>query len=232
MGFRKPRVLLIGETVNDSSYLAKRLEERGCECSFAKSHRESASLIRKREFDLVLSPARLRDGSGSALIGQLSGSGTTLFYYYTVERGCWWLPALRRGQECFGSPALRSTEFVTVLDEIIKNIRSETPMAVERMRFPIPQWRGSVAAASSTSQNLADPRYRLRGVDKEPLDGYLDWSNVDEGSGVSVGTDPKDAQIAAQGHVLTLNGERKVGRAEKEVDSRTAESGMAPLNPR
>ena len=212
MGFRKPRVLLIGETINDSSYLAKRLKERGCECGFAKSYRESASLIRQREFDLVLSPARLRDGSGSALIGQLSGSGTTLFYYHAVERGCWWLPALRGGQECFGSPALRSREFVTVLDEIIKEIRSQTPMAVERLRFPIPQRRGSVAAVSSTSQSLADLRYRLRGV--EPPDRHLDLSNVDEGSGIfhpgmSVETDPTDAQIAAQGHVLTLDGGRK-----------------------
>ena len=213
MGFRKPRVLLIGETINDSSYLAKRLEERGCECSFAKSYRESASLIRQREFDLVLSPGRLRDGSGYALIGQLSGSGTTLFYYYAVERGCWWLPALRGGQECFGSPALRSSEFVTALDEIIKEIRSETPMAVERLRFPIPQWRSSLAAVSLTSQSLADLHYR-RGVAKEPPDRYLDSSNVDEGSadfhsGASVPTDPTDAQIAAQGHLLTLDDEQR-----------------------
>lgn len=237
MGFRKPRVLLIGETVNDSSYLAKCLEESGSECSFAKSYWESASLIRQREFDLVLSPARLRDGSGSALIDQLSGSATTLFYYYAVERGCWWLPALRRGQECFGSPALRSREFVTVLDEIINEIRSEAPMSVQRLPFSIPQWRGSIAAVPSRSQSLADLRYRPRGVSKEPSDHRLDLSNVGEDfrnlpPGMSVGTDLTHAQITAQGHGLTLKGERKVRRAEKEVDSGTTESGMAASNPR
>lgn len=196
MGFRKPRVLLIGETVNDSSYLAKHLEECGCECSFAKSCRESASLIRQREFDLVLSSARLRDGSRSTLIRQLSGSGTTLFYYHAVERGCWWLPALRRGQECFGSPALRSREFLTVLDEIIKEIRSEAPMAVECPPFSIPQWRGSVAALSDEDSGIFH-------------------------SGLSVGTGPTGAQIAPEGYVLMLNDERKVSRTENELNSAT-----------
>jgi len=33
-----------------------------------------------------------------------------------IERGCWWLPALRLGQMCFGSAAYRGKDFVILLD--------------------------------------------------------------------------------------------------------------------
>lgn len=152
METRKPRVLLIGEGVQDCSYLAKRLEERGCECSFAVSYQESCLLLRQQDFDLVLSPLRLRDGSGSSLIGQLEGSSTTLFYSCAVEQGCWWLPALRRGQRCFGSPALRSSEFVAALDKIIEKMRFETPVAVGSPSLLIPRSRNSAGSCHRRSQ--------------------------------------------------------------------------------
>jgi hypothetical protein len=73
-------------------------------------------------FALVLSPMRLRDSSLFPLIGLLDGSGITLFYFHAVEDGCLWLPALRRGQKCFGSSAMRPSEFVAALDDVIEGI--------------------------------------------------------------------------------------------------------------
>ena len=55
-----------------------------------------------------------------------------MFYFYPVERGCWWLPALRRGQMCFGSAAYRGKDFVILLDETIKEIQREALAVVER----------------------------------------------------------------------------------------------------
>ena len=119
---KRPKALLIGETPQGSSYLAKRLQERGCECEFAVTYQEACSLLKAQDFDLVLSPMRLRDGSLFSLIALLDGSGITLFYSHAVEDGCWWLPALRQGQNCFGSSALRPSEFVAALDEAIEEI--------------------------------------------------------------------------------------------------------------
>src|SRR5580658_7703240 len=119
----EPKALLIGENAQGSSHLAKLLQERGCTCSFATSYREACSLLNGERFDLVLSPTRLRDCSIFPLLSLLEGSCVTLFYFQLVEDGCWWLPALRSGRECFGSHALRPSEFVVSLNEIIAEIR-------------------------------------------------------------------------------------------------------------
>jgi len=119
---KRPKVLLIGENPQSSSYLAKRLQERGCEYEFAVSYQEACWLLRAQNFDLVLSPMRLRDGSFFPLIALLDGSDITLFYSHAVEDGCWWLPALRHGQNCFGSSALRPREFAAALDEAIEKV--------------------------------------------------------------------------------------------------------------
>jgi hypothetical protein len=154
METRKPNVLLIGESAQGSSYLAS-LDKRGCECSFATSCREAFLLLRIREFDLVLSQMSLRDGTAYPLMSLLEGSTTTVFYSHAVEHGCWWLPALRRGEKCFGSPALRPREFVTLLDETIDEIRRDTLTAAESQPLLIIRAYGSVLSASPPA---AEPR--------------------------------------------------------------------------
>ena len=117
------RALLIGENSQGPSYLIKRLEGYGCVCGFATSYQEACSLLKLQRFDLVLSPMRLRDSSLFPLVRQLEGSQITLFYFQAVEEGCWWLPALRSGRNCFGSCALRPNEFVTSLEQIMGEIQ-------------------------------------------------------------------------------------------------------------
>jgi hypothetical protein len=73
----------------------------------------------------VLSPTKWRGITVFPLIDLLEGSTVTLFYFHAVEQGCWWLPALRHGEKCFGSYALRPSEFVSVLDEVIANLRMD-----------------------------------------------------------------------------------------------------------
>jgi hypothetical protein len=117
----KPLVLLIGEGEQGCSCLAKRLEGRGCECAFAISYQEACSIVEAHRFDLVLSPMRLHDTSLFALAQLLRRSGTTLFYYCPVEDGCWWVPALRCGENCFGSGALLPCELVGLLDQLFSS---------------------------------------------------------------------------------------------------------------
>jgi CheY-like chemotaxis protein len=149
MELRRPNVLLIGENPQGSSYLAKRLQRHGCECEFAVSYREACSLLGAQGFDLVLSPMRLRDGSLFPLIGLLDGSGITLFYSHAVEDGYWWLPALRHGQNCFGSSALRPSEFVAALDEAIEEICFRAAMERNSQQSVVPRLPGSLATLPS-----------------------------------------------------------------------------------
>jgi hypothetical protein len=142
---RKPGVLLIGESRQGSSELSARMERLGCQCRFVSSCWEAQLVVRSRAFDLVLGPTRLPDGSLYSLMNLLEGSGASMFYSFAVEYGCWWLPALRRGQECFGSPALRSSEFMSLLNEMIRELR-EVPMAPEKP--PLPTFREELCRIS------------------------------------------------------------------------------------
>lgn len=143
---KRPSVLLIAESARGSSYLASRLDKRGCVCSFALSCQEAFLILRDRKFDLVLSPTSLRDGTLYSIMNLLEGSDTTVFYSHPVERGCWWLPALLRGEKCFGSSALRPSEFVPLLDQTIKDIQSDAPATPESR--PLPVFRADVFVMS------------------------------------------------------------------------------------
>lgn len=151
----EPRALLIGENSQGSSHLAKLLEGRGCKCSFATSYPEACSLLDTQSFDLVLGPLRLRDSSIFPLVGLLEGSNVTLFYFQPVEDGCWWLPALRRGRRCFGSDALRPSEFVVSLNGIISEMRVESQVPAENQ----PGW-------VSSPQTSNDARSRSRSSER------------------------------------------------------------------
>jgi hypothetical protein len=125
---RIPKALLIAENPHGCSYLANRLQGHGCECSFATCYQEACSSLQSHGFKLVLSPTKLRGITVFPLIDLLEGSTVTLFYFHAVEQSCWWLPALRHGEKCFGSSALRPSEFVSVLDEVIAEIRMDCHM--------------------------------------------------------------------------------------------------------
>jgi hypothetical protein len=145
MGANKTKVLLIREGRMTWSPLTDRLGESECECCFAVSVREVDELLGKHDFDLVLAPLRLKSDSLYPLIGLLEGSRSTLFYSQAVEDGCWWLPALWRGLNCFGAPAFRPAEFATVLDATLKDIGYSRRMAEEAWIHIVP--RRSVPAA-------------------------------------------------------------------------------------
>lgn len=124
MAANSPKVLLIAEHRIGVSFLEACLNKWECEVHFVSSYKAATAFLSNEPFDLVLSQFRLRDGSSYPLAGLLVGSNTTLVYSYPVETGSWWLPAIKNGQSSWGSPAMRPSEFIVFLDDILKEIKS------------------------------------------------------------------------------------------------------------
>jgi hypothetical protein len=121
---RTAEILLVGDGPQVFSLSRGQLESIGCRCHFARSQRGLEELLNHKPFDIVLTMHRIEGGSTNWLGAALSGSRTTLFYALPVEVGCWWVPVLRFGAECLGSPALRPREFADALDGIVDEIRT------------------------------------------------------------------------------------------------------------
>jgi hypothetical protein len=119
------------------SFLAARLEKRACETQFASSCQEASAFISSQRFDLVLSELRMWDRSSDPLAASLIGSRTTLVYSYPVDTSCWWLPAVRNGQSCWGSLAMQPSEFIGFLDGILKEIGSRQTASSDQSGKPM-----------------------------------------------------------------------------------------------
>ncbi len=112
------------------------LERRGCECRIATSYREALAFLNTEAFDLVLSESRLPDGTAFRLVPWLVGSHTTLCFAVPVEDSCWWMPAIVHGRNCWGTAALRQSEFTEVLDQLLREIikpLAPVPLALQRL---------------------------------------------------------------------------------------------------
>jgi hypothetical protein len=123
-------VLLVGDGPQVFSLSQRHLERKACRCHFARSQRGLEELLNQKQFDIVLTMHRIEGRSTDWLGAALSGSRTTLFYALPVEVGCWWVPVLRAGTDCFGTPALRPREFFDVLNEIVHEIRTTAAKTV------------------------------------------------------------------------------------------------------
>jgi hypothetical protein len=121
MTTKTPKILVIAGNPMFILSLVARSKKRACEIQFATSCREANALIGGQQFDLVLSEFTLRDGSTYPLAAALTGSSSTLVYSYPLDSGYCWLPAIRSGQSCWGSLAMRPSEFVGFLDDILRD---------------------------------------------------------------------------------------------------------------
>jgi hypothetical protein len=100
------------------------LRNLGCLCALSRSVREARALLLRERFDLVLSKFEVPGGDWYELPALLIGREMSLFYFYAVEGGCWWIPRVCHGKECRGEAALRPGEFVRVLKELITDVRA------------------------------------------------------------------------------------------------------------
>jgi hypothetical protein len=125
-------VLLVTDDAKAFSLSLRLLEESGCKCHFAKSKEDIAKLLEHGQFDIVLSTRMIRGTATAGLGGLLWGKRSSLFFAMRVENGCWWLPVLRHGENCFGTPALSASVFISVLDDLIREIRNDSYLALAR----------------------------------------------------------------------------------------------------
>jgi hypothetical protein len=128
-GLAVVKVLLAGDSPQVFSLSQGHLERKGCQCHCARSQRELEQLLNQKQFDIVLAMHRMKGSSTGSLGALLLGSRTTLFYALPVEVGCWWVPVLRVGAECFGAAALRPREFSDALTGIVDEIRATAAKA-------------------------------------------------------------------------------------------------------
>jgi len=119
MSSREARALLVGRRLAADYRLLERLAQSGWTCATAEAAQPAHELAGTNRFDLILSETRLPDGSFQDLMKLLSGSESSLYTCLPVQDDCWWVPVIREGQFCLGTPALRSREFCEELTRIL-----------------------------------------------------------------------------------------------------------------
>ena len=125
------KVLLVNQFAAETSHIVEYLRNLGCLCALSRSVKEARALLLREDFDLVLIKFEVPAGDWHELPELLIGREMSLFYFYVVEGGCWWIPRVSRGQECRGKAALRPLEFAHVLKQMITDAQTlEGPVRV------------------------------------------------------------------------------------------------------
>lgn len=115
-----PSVLLVGRSGSWGAVVLRSLEKYGSELTFAAPEAVMPESLKRSGHTLVLLDSTVAPEQRKQLVADLAESGISIFYTFPVENGCWWLPALRNGQDCHGSPAFRRSEFPAELERILR----------------------------------------------------------------------------------------------------------------
>ncbi len=116
-----PNVLLVGRNGSWGTLVLRSLGKFRSELSFAAPQTVTPEYVRKGAFNLILLDSTVSPEQRRQLAADLIGSEVSIFYTFPVENGCWWLPTLRRGQDCHGTPAFRRNEFPFELERILRD---------------------------------------------------------------------------------------------------------------
>lgn len=116
-----PSVLLVGRNGSWGTSVLKSLEKFGSELFFVAPQTVTAEYVRRGAYNLILLDSTVPPEQRRNLASELIGSEASIFYTFPVENGCWWLPALRRGQDCHGTPAFRRNEFPIEVERILRS---------------------------------------------------------------------------------------------------------------
>src|SRR6266849_704335 len=101
----KSRILMVGRNTSWGAPLQSTLKRLGCVFSFAPSLRVTSEYVSKGLYALLILDSTVPPALRKQLVSGLTGSASSIFQLFPVENGCWWLPVLLLGVECFGSPA-------------------------------------------------------------------------------------------------------------------------------
>jgi hypothetical protein len=144
MSTREARVLLVGRRLTTDYSLLERLARSGWVCAAAEAAEPARELARATRFDLILSETHLPDGSFQDLLNLLADAESSLYASMPVQDDCWWVPVIRKGQFCLGTPALRSREFSDELMRILE--RAPVPRMPVRQSQSPPEAKKKIAS--------------------------------------------------------------------------------------
>jgi len=116
-----PNVLLVGRNGSWGTAVIRCLEKFRSEFSFVAPQTVTPEFVRKGAYNLILLDSTVPPEQRRQLASGLIGSEASIFYTFPVENGCWWLPTLRRGRDCHGTPAFRRNEFPFELERILQD---------------------------------------------------------------------------------------------------------------
>ena len=116
-----PSVLLVGRSGSWGTPVLRSLEKFGSELSFASREAITPESLRISGYNLILLDSTVPPEQRKLLVAELVGSSASVFYTFPVENGCWWLPTLRDGKDCHGTPAFRRNEFPFELERILQS---------------------------------------------------------------------------------------------------------------
>jgi hypothetical protein len=154
MRINTPRILLVGKCLIGSTELRSFLEGLGTRLHFSETLAGAASLLRRWRFDVVLSQAQLPEGSARRLLRNLLTSSASFILSFRSESTYLWLPAIWNGQHCWGTLALRPSEFRAKLRELLGEPH---PSSSEPWRAPAKNANQTTVISSSatTSRRLS-----------------------------------------------------------------------------
>jgi hypothetical protein len=120
------KVLVVDEKLQEPGAYRRILERNDCQCFFASSQKDVALMPGLSTVDIVLSSLKIPGKSIHWLIALSSGSRASAFYSFRLEESYWWVPVLKLGKECLGTPAFPPSGFAGVFDQLVKEIRRKT----------------------------------------------------------------------------------------------------------
>lgn len=144
MDLREARALLVGRRLATDYRLLERMAKSGWACVAAEAAQPAFDLAGTSRFDLILSETNLPDGNFRDLMKLLAEPESSLYTCLPVQDDCWWVPVIRKGQFCLGSPALRSREFCEELTQILE--RAPAPRMPLQRAQPLPKERKKIAS--------------------------------------------------------------------------------------
>jgi hypothetical protein len=123
MSDNKLNVLLICECRRGIGYLAQKLKQLDCSCSFARNAMEVRALLENHSFPLVLSTRPITERSDFMRL--LCRTSCTVFYSFPIEDGYLWFQALPEPSGRQAASVLRPNEFMAVLTDLIGRLRED-----------------------------------------------------------------------------------------------------------
>jgi hypothetical protein len=113
------QLILVGDALSLHSTVLERFRDVGWEIRYAADPREARIILRERASSIVLCRAILPDGNARNLIPAVLSASGSLFLYFPVEVGCWWIPLVFEGILCAREIAVPSSVFARLLLEIL-----------------------------------------------------------------------------------------------------------------